>query len=414
MGENQVRIFDLLHVLGWDDDFAIEQILHLPSAATDGSVSWVRLDNVPVMGRLVVMERRGGLASNYDCTPCPCPPNLSFISVTPTTTDVLPGGTSQFTCTCHEVDCNGVDWPMDVTLSSAWSSSDATVATVNTTGLVTGINGGSASITATFSDFTHTYIHTLQECSDNPKTLSSSGTANVPPTISGPNAVWWFNGQTPTGYATSINLTATFAGATSYQWNITSGSDKITLSNATSQTATVVGSALSASSGDVSVTVTVNGSVTSAAFTLTVRGPKTLVPGSIQHQADSSYGYVSSIGYTIRDNLNQNLSNVGVNESLGPVMNDYPNTSWVAAPPTGYTPTGATFADIITGQAVSPPPYPFPNAPSSPLGTTAVHHLAQSWFVGSTTPGSGGRVQTDTLQRYVDHAAHLNIVSPAP
>ena len=43
-----------------------------------------------------------------------------------------------------------------------------------------------------------------------------------------------------------------------------------------------------------------------------------------------------------------------------------------------------------------------------------MHHFTQSWFVGNTTPGSGAQVQTDTLQRYVDHAAHLNVVSPAP
>ncbi len=35
--------------------------------ATDGSVLWIRLDDVPVMGRLVVMQRHKGMASNYDC-----------------------------------------------------------------------------------------------------------------------------------------------------------------------------------------------------------------------------------------------------------------------------------------------------------------------------------------------------------
>jgi hypothetical protein len=39
----------------------------VPARATDGSVLWIRLDNVPVMGRLVVLERHKGLASGYDC-----------------------------------------------------------------------------------------------------------------------------------------------------------------------------------------------------------------------------------------------------------------------------------------------------------------------------------------------------------
>ncbi|MGH9454147.1 MAG: hypothetical protein ACRD2O_09290, partial [Terriglobia bacterium] len=45
----------------------------IPAAATDGSVDWIRLDNIPVEGRLVVIERQGGVASNYDCNTCPCP-----------------------------------------------------------------------------------------------------------------------------------------------------------------------------------------------------------------------------------------------------------------------------------------------------------------------------------------------------
>ncbi len=42
----------------------------IPAAATDGSVIWQRLDKLPVMGRLMVISRRQGMASNYDCCIC--------------------------------------------------------------------------------------------------------------------------------------------------------------------------------------------------------------------------------------------------------------------------------------------------------------------------------------------------------
>lgn len=34
----------------------------IPAGATDGSVLWLRLDNVPVMGQIVVLQRRKALA----------------------------------------------------------------------------------------------------------------------------------------------------------------------------------------------------------------------------------------------------------------------------------------------------------------------------------------------------------------
>ena len=35
----------------------------IPAAATDGSVTWLRADNVPVMGRLMLIHRQQGMAS---------------------------------------------------------------------------------------------------------------------------------------------------------------------------------------------------------------------------------------------------------------------------------------------------------------------------------------------------------------
>jgi hypothetical protein len=45
----------------------------IPATASDGSVIWVRADNLPVMGRLMLIHRHAGMASNYDCCICSCP-----------------------------------------------------------------------------------------------------------------------------------------------------------------------------------------------------------------------------------------------------------------------------------------------------------------------------------------------------
>jgi hypothetical protein len=49
----------------------------ISAAAADGSVIWIRGDNLPVMGRLMLIHGRQGMASNYDC-------NQSALVPTPT------------------------------------------------------------------------------------------------------------------------------------------------------------------------------------------------------------------------------------------------------------------------------------------------------------------------------------------
>src|SRR5208283_5302876 len=49
----------------------------IPAVAKDGSVNWVRGDNLPVVGRLMQIHRQAGMASNYDCGQCPCSYNYT-------------------------------------------------------------------------------------------------------------------------------------------------------------------------------------------------------------------------------------------------------------------------------------------------------------------------------------------------
>jgi hypothetical protein len=45
------------------------------------SVLWIRLQEVPIMGWLVVFERHRGIASNYDCSSCLCASNFDEVDV---------------------------------------------------------------------------------------------------------------------------------------------------------------------------------------------------------------------------------------------------------------------------------------------------------------------------------------------
>ncbi|MGH9451735.1 MAG: hypothetical protein ACRD11_14555, partial [Terriglobia bacterium] len=121
----------------------------IPSGATDGSVNWIRLDDVPVMGRLMVISRHGGLASSYDCNPSNCPADTVSLELLPNPVDLVPGGGSQLTIECEMKSCNGSpyyeSWPAS---SCTWTSGNTSVASVDSSGWATGVNYGTDSIGA--------------------------------------------------------------------------------------------------------------------------------------------------------------------------------------------------------------------------------------------------------------------------
>jgi hypothetical protein len=285
---------------------------------------------------------------------------------------------------------------------------------VNSSGTVTGQSGGTTSIAGYYSNDWYYYNPYLSPFCFVGGTNSgaSSATVNVV-SITGPQTVWWFNGQTPSGYTTTITLTATPSGASGYSWAFAQGSDKASFSGQSGNTINLSGLKLSASSGDVQVKVTVNGT-TSNPFALTVQGPKSLVAGQISDQSDSTYGYSSYMNYTIKDNLGYSLpSSIPLNENwTTSVVNDYAGANWRRGDPGSLTSPDSTFADHVAGEASGY--MPTATAPQSPLNGTTVQHWGQEWRVGSGTVGSGARVQTDNIQKYIDHARHTNIVTPAP
>ncbi len=165
----------------------------IPLGATDGALLWERLDDVPVSGRLVVMQRGRGIATNFDCSPCNCPSSYVQLDIAPygtdcsapgiTTLNVVANFTLQLTaCAKYHVPCTTNYTYSEVTGSASWSSSNTAAATVDNSsrkGLVTGISAGSASITATYADNTYTYNSTTQTCPPTSISRSGSRTVNV-------------------------------------------------------------------------------------------------------------------------------------------------------------------------------------------------------------------------------------------
>jgi hypothetical protein len=123
----------------------------IAARATDGSVQWLRLDNVPVMGRVAVISRRGGVASSYDSHTRKCAAQYNGTQITPgTACPILAGSTDQERAEMYmSPPCGGSGYYYDVTDSLTWSSSNTGVFTLSNArlaGLLTGVGPGTATV----------------------------------------------------------------------------------------------------------------------------------------------------------------------------------------------------------------------------------------------------------------------------
>ncbi|MBZ5555214.1 MAG: hypothetical protein LAO21_21085 [Acidobacteriia bacterium] len=174
----------------------------IPVSASDGNLYWSRLDNVPVMGQFISIQRneevnpgpmnKGGSArtpSNIILPGdpgegCPCPDSFDDVGIVgQQPCGILPGETCGWNAMGEWVDCNRIFSFYDVTLDSSWSSTNEGVATVDGStvpAVITGISPGFALISPYYFGFAYDPV----SCVKVPRGRSPSGVTNVRPTVS--------------------------------------------------------------------------------------------------------------------------------------------------------------------------------------------------------------------------------------
>jgi hypothetical protein len=156
----------------------------IPADASDGSVEWVRIDNVAVTGRVVVIQKNHGTASAYDCCMCPCPESYYALSLDPTSAYLIPGGSVLITAWGNYRACNhGPTDYYDDSYWATWKSWTTSVAVMNPAdpGEVDGVAVGTSSITATYFDYVYSYNGV--DCNGSLTGHQGSATATVKPAI---------------------------------------------------------------------------------------------------------------------------------------------------------------------------------------------------------------------------------------
>jgi hypothetical protein len=319
----------------------------------------------------------------------------------------------------------------------SWSSNNTSVVSVgSSSGVVSGVAFGTAMITASLQS---TPVYNPNWCSYNylycPDygPASGSDTGTVAPTISQDQALWYFDGNpVPSGFtlgSTTVTLTASGGGSGTYGWSIKSGSSIAALKGTTSGTnvTSVQISSTGYSTAENDVTVQLQFEPSSGtqsvqtSYSLTVDSPyKFVSTGSTTNKGvagpcsqipspSGTAGFQSLVPYAIISFQGQQITHIPVFESLNNDVPFYTGETWPFAA-NGFTSTDGTLVDNICAVG-SLTPHPLP--PQSPtLSTTAIDQINQQWTVGGGSVASGLPVQTDTLQRFIDHGRHTGITSP--
>jgi hypothetical protein len=240
------------------------------------------------------------------------------------------------------------------------------------------------------------------------------------------DALWWFNGEHPSGFSTTTHLQAAgFANPALLTWAIAAGADKVAFAGAaTGDDVRLASRRGSTAKDDVTIRVQEGAGPAAPSFTghVTVFAPSRLIHrADTDHAACPAWGgcgagcpaYWTEIGYRIVDNMGGTIVGATVNENFPGVpvadqANDWVNPGAFATVPF-WRNTNGTFVDNWFVACGNPPP-----APGTPGAGTGVDRMPHEFYVGSDVPAHGVRVQAHTAHRYIGFARHEAIRTPAP
>ena len=209
-------------------------------------------------------------------TTCEPPPAVARVTVSPSSASIEEGGTQQFSATAYD--------SVDVEISGKtfiWSSDSASVATIDSSGLATGLDAGSTTITATVDGVSGTATLTVTE--------PPPAVARV--TVS-PSSVSIEEGGTHQFSATAYTSDNTMISGKTFVW--TSSSPSVATVNAS-------GLATGVDAGSTTITATVDGISGTATLTVTVSPPVvarvTVSPSSVSIEEGGTHQF-SATAYT--------------------------------------------------------------------------------------------------------------------
>ena len=319
-------------------------------------------------GAAKITATSGGKTGRSDITVLAPPPNpvVTSVTVSPPSTSVANGATVTLAATVKDQQGNVMAGQ-----TIAWSTSDASVATVSSNGVVTGVAAGSATITATSSG----------------KSGTSSITVTAPPpvvttvTVSPPSA--------SIDVGATVSLTATVRDA---QGNVMNGQAVTwTTSNGSYATVTSNGVVTGVATGQATITATASGKTGTS--TITVSAPTPPGNGTLLFNENFEDANIASRGWY--DNTTAQLSTTE-HISGSTASSEYDFLTGATSPTVGgaqrhkFTPTNSVYLSYYVKYS------------ANWVGSGKPYH-PHEFYILSTLDGDYDGPSNNFLDVYVEH-----------
>lgn len=145
----------------------------LPIDLAQGQLFWHPHQGEALIGRVVTCDMAIGTASNFSCANC-CQQEPSGLVFIPAPVNGHVGDYCQLTVNEYETYCGQYTvGPYNYTNSVAYSCDNTAIATVNSTGMVSCVGWGTATVSASF-DYYHSDLVGVETCGQVLETLSST------------------------------------------------------------------------------------------------------------------------------------------------------------------------------------------------------------------------------------------------
>jgi uncharacterized protein YjdB len=324
----------------------------------------------------VTSEGKSATATITVATAAPAP--VATVTVSPASSSVETGATAQFSAVTRDASDNTLTGR-----SITWSSSNTSVATISSAGLVTAVAAGSATITASSE--------------------GKTGTATLTVTAAPP---------VPVASVTVTPTTASLLIGATVQLMVTArdaNNNVLTGRTVTSQSAnagiasvTSLGVVKGVSAGTTQITVTVEGKSAVATVTVTAPAPAPVATVTVSPaSATLQVGATSQLSATLRDANNNVLTGRTIVWSTGNAGIASVNASGlVTASGAGSTQIAATSEGktgtaTITVTAAPPPPPPPPGGSNEPAGLSLISDRPFNSTTPTYTQGEAGWWDSD-------------------